>query len=503
MFEFSAQFYTTIILILTVLLIGMLLERFKIPKTIAREVQALTQRMQQQHKQEMELSRKQHEKHLAALKAQAESGFSEERLKTDRALSDLEREREISRIASTVSKEQAKKIQFFTDLAHEFRTPLSEIMRSLEELLAGKYGKLQSKTRKQLELMLRNTRSLLRGMDLFHDISHLQSGKMEITRSRQDLVRFLREIVQTVAWYAEKKKIDLRLQTGVEQMNVFFDTTKIAEVLYHLLSNAFKFTGVGGKILIALTDLPAENELEDSVQIRIRNSGKLIPEEDIPYLFDPFQRSEKNRPRFGLTLAKELISQHGGSIGVRSDPDFGTEFTILLPKGRSAETEITVEEKAFDLSQRARMELSMLESEESEATESPVQPSKAAAGKILIVEDNESLRELLKTGLRDYYAISEAQNGMEALAKAREQRPDLIITDLMMPEMDGLNFCRQMKTDPGTNQIPIILITAKSTETGRLEGMEAGADAYIAKPFGFEELLRKVEHLTKQSVSKA
>jgi two-component system sensor histidine kinase ChiS len=120
----------------------------------------------------------------------------------------------------------------------------------------------------------------------------------------------------------------------------------------------------------------------------------------------------------------------------------------------------------------------------------------------LIVEDNDSLRELMKDGLREFYTITEAKNGMEALERAHELKPDLIITDVMMPEMNGLDFCRQVKKDPMLNQIPVILITAKSTEGGRIEGLEAGADAYISKPFGFEELLRKVEYLTKQATTK-
>ena len=502
MIEFGSEVYIATILILTVLLLGMLIERLRTPKRIREQIQEHTQKQQQIHKQEIEQLKKQHERNLALQKEKTDSGFSEERLKADRALSDLEREREISKIAASVSNEQSKKIQFLTELAQEFRNPLSVIMESIEDMLAGNHGKLQGKTRRQLEVMLRNTRLLLRGMDLFHDVSNLQSGKMEIARTRQDMVRFLREIVQTVAWYAEKKKIDLRLDTNIDHMDVFFDTTKMAEVLYHVVSNAFKFTERNGKILIALTDLSGREEEEDTVQIRIRNSGKAIPAEDLPHLFDPFKRNEKNRPRLGLSLVKELISQHGGSIQARSDPDVGTEFTIILPKG-SADTTPVAEEKAFDLSQRARMELSMLESEDSDISQTPPEGTPRVSGKILIVEDNESLRELLKSGLRDFYAVAEAQNGIEALEKVTDLRPDLIITDVMMPGMDGLNFCRQMKTDPELTHIPIILITAKSSEHGRLEGMEAGADAYIAKPFGFEELLRKVEQLTKTSVPKA
>ncbi|MCI0415341.1 hybrid sensor histidine kinase/response regulator [bacterium] len=504
MFELNSQIYVVVIVLLTILLVAQLIQIRRIQKRSKDELEALSKKTQQQRVHDSDVLKKEYQKQSADLKEKAETAFAEERSKTDRVLFELEREREISKIASTVSTEQARKIQFFSELAQEFRAPLINTMESLENILAGSYGKIHSKTRKQLELLLRNTRLLVRGMDQFHDISHLQLGKMEIVRGKQELISFLREIIQSVAWYAEKKKINLRLDTDVEEMEVFWDVKKIAEVLYHLLSNAFKFTQEQGKILIAVADAPQDEEIdEDSIRLRIRNTGNMIPEEDMPFLFDPFHR-QPSRPRFGLSLVKELISLHGGTIQVRSEQEVGTEFTIILPKGRPA-AEGALEDKPFDLSQRARMELSMLESEDAGITEPVEQPREAASsisGRILIVEDNDSLRELMKGGLREFYSISEAKNGMEALVKVHEDKPDLIITDVMMPEMNGLDFCRQVKTDPVLNQIPVILITAKSTEGGRVEGLEAGADAYISKPFGFEELLRKVEYFTKQSITK-
>jgi signal transduction histidine kinase/ActR/RegA family two-component response regulator len=503
LFELN-QIYVVTIVLLSILLVAQLIQIRQIRKKSKEQLEALTKKTQQQRQHDSDVLKKEYQKQSADLREKAETALAEERAKTDRVLIDLEREREISKIASTVSTEQARKIHFFTELAQEFRAPLINMMDSLENVLSGNYGKIHVKIRTQLEVLLRNTRLLVRGMDQFHDISHLQSGKMEIVRRKQELISFLREIVQSVAWYAEKKKINLRLETDTEELEVFWDLKKIAEVLYHLLSNAFKFAREEGKILIAVTNLPKEEEMdEESIQLKIRNTGKMISDEDMPYLFDAFHR-QPNRPRFGLSLVKELISLHGGTIQVRSEPEVGTEFTIILPKGR-AEAEGMVEEKPFDLSQRARMELSMLESEDvttSEAIEKPGESSGSVSGRILIVEDNDSLRELMKGGLREFYSITEAKNGMEALEKVYELKPDLIITDVVMPEMNGLDFCRQVKMDPGLSQIPVILITAKSTEGGRMEGLEAGADAYIAKPFGFEELLRKVEHLTKQATTK-
>jgi signal transduction histidine kinase/ActR/RegA family two-component response regulator len=502
-FQYGDSTLLALIAILALLLLVSLITQIRLRKQVEKlqreQLAKKPQPVKPVRRQDHELSRREVEKQIAELKAKFETAFAEERVKVDRALTELERQREISKIASTVSKEQAKKIQFFTELAQDFREPVYQLMRSMEEVLAGNYGKIPGRIRKQFETTLRNSRHLVRFANQFHDISHLQSGKMEITRSKQDLIRFVREIVQTVAWYAEKKKIDLKFETEVDELEAHFDVKKMAEVFYHLLSNAFKFTGENGKILIRVGQISADEEFdEDSARISVRNSGKAIPEETLPYIFNPFQRSDKNRPRFGLSLVKELVSLHGGSIQVRSEPDIGTEFTIVLPRGRRTSQEV-VESKAFDFSEQARMEISMLESDDQEPPK-PAPNESALLGNILIVEDNDSLRELLKGGLREYYVIREAKNGVEAMEKVRELRPNLIISDVMMSEMDGLDFCRQVKRDPDLNQIPVILITAKSTETGRLEGFEAGADAYIAKPFGFEELLRKVEHLTKQSM---
>jgi signal transduction histidine kinase/CheY-like chemotaxis protein len=503
MLELNHQVAVIVIGILTLLLVLLLFSIANARKKFARSQEELIRKNQQFKQQELDFIKKEYEKKFADLKAKSEAGFGEERAKTDRALSELEQHKEISRIAAGVSNEQAKKIHSFTEIANEFRNPLSNIIQSLEDLLAGAYGKIQGKTRRQLETTLRNSRHLLRFVDQFHDISHLQSGKMEIQRSKQDLVRFLREIVQTMIWYAEKRGINLNLETTVEEMEVYFDVRKMAEVFYHLLSNAFKFTEDDGKILISISELPAE-ELdtdEDSARISVRNSGPAISEEDIPHVFDFFHRSvDISRPRFGLSLVKELVSLHGGSIHARSEPGIGTEFTIFLPKGAiaAAASRDVPEDKTFDFSERARMELSALESEETKPRlKTPTNMIPGNSGSILIVEDNDSLRELLKGGLREFFTVREARNGIEALDKLRERKPDLIITDVMMPEMDGLDFCRTVKTDPEFSHVPVILITAKSTEGSRVEGMEAGADAYISKPFGFEELLRKIEFLTK------
>ena len=474
-------------------------------KTLKKQLVASLKNLQTKQ-MELDSLRKEYEKRIGDLKERSQSSFKEERNKTDRVLSELEHHKEISRIAAGVSNEQSKKIQSFTEVASELRTPISNIMGSLEDLLAGSYGKIYGKTRRHLENILANARNLLRFVDQFHDISTLQAGKMEIKRSKKDMIQFLREIMQTMAWYAEKRGIQFGLETKAEKLEMNFDTKKMIEVFYHLLSNAFRFTEDNGKILISVAELRADDtDLdEDSVKIKVRNSGMAISEDDVPHVFDVFQRSDnRTRPRFGLSLVKELISLHGGSIQARGEQGIGTEFTIILPKGTTTGEAEGLEE-TIDLAERARIELSTLESEQTRRRERLRTPREIISSHslgILVVEDNESLRDLLKSGLREFYKVREARNGVEALEKMREQKPDLVITDAMMPEMDGLTFCRTLKSDASLNQVPVILITANATEGGRIEAMEAGADAYISKPFGFEELLRKIEHFTKSKLT--
>ena len=504
MLEIVSQPSYFIICILSFFLLLLLLILLRTRASLKGQLNTTVKNLQLRQS-ELESLRKEYEKRSGDLKDKAQAAFREERAKTDRALSELEHHKEISRIASGVSNEQAKKIQSFTEVATELRTPISNIMSSLEDLLAGEHGKVHGKTRRQLENTLTNARNLLRFVDQFHDISTLQAGKMEIKRRKKDIVQFLREIVQTFAWYAEKRGIQLNLETTVEKLEMNFDTKKMVEVFYHLLSNAFRFTEDSGKILISVAEMNSEDSDvdEDSARIKVRNSGTAIAEDELPTVFDIFQRSaDPLRPRFGLSLVKELISLHGGSIHARGEEGIGTEFTIILPKGvASAETEEL--DDTVDLAERARIELSTLDAEQNRKRERLRTPRGVVTSQslnILIVEDNESLRDLLKSGLREFYRVQEAKNGVEALERMRDQKPDLIITDAMMPEMDGLTFCRTLKTDAASNQIPVILITANATEGGRIEAMEAGADAYISKPFGFEELLRKIEFFTKSKL---
>jgi signal transduction histidine kinase len=338
---------------------------------------------------DLQLKKEMRERKIVETRAKADRTLEKEKLKTERALLDLEQQKEIAKIAASVTNEQSKKLTFFLDLAQEFQAPMMSILGELDNLLNGDHGRLPAKIRSELETVVRSSRQLKRLMDQFHDISKLQTGQMELTLSRRDLVKFTREILSTFSWYVGKKQIKMDLRTSAEQIDVIFDFEKMAEVFYHLLSNAIRLTPTGGRILVSISEVsisPDEPD-EDFIEIKVRNSGETIPEEKIPFLFDMFhQTDDGERPEIGLSLAKELISLHGGSIRVRSETDIGTEFTITMPRSRASvqavEAPVEAEgDQDYDFIGRAKMELSALDWEElsSEST--------AKTGKKVATED--------------------------------------------------------------------------------------------------------------------
>lgn len=424
----------------------------------------------------------------------------EEKGRSERALSEVETQKEIARIAASISNEQANKLMVFANIAQEFRTPLTLITVPIENALNGKYGEIPASLREHLEAALGNVRHLSRLVSQFRDISRLQTGRMELKPQRRNLVSFLREIVGAFQPYASKRQIELSLRTTSESLDAYFDADKLEEVFYHLLSNAFRFTPQKGKVAISISEHPGEAENEDFLEIRIRDSGKGIPKADVPHLFDMLRKSEdgqqvdEDRVAIGLSLVRELVSLHGGSIQVESEVGSGTEILILLPRGKSHFSE----QVADDMPDPSRMmpppelEMPTAKPQKSAVTQNEVKKDQH----ILVVDDNPQIRQLLKECLQDEYHVSEANDGISALHQVRQTMPDLIISDVIMPGMDGFDLCRALKTDETFRKIPVILLTAKASELMRVEGMEAGADDYIPKPFSPNDLLEKIKKLS-------
>ncbi len=424
----------------------------------------------------------------------------EEKARSEKALLEVVKQKEIARIAASISNEQANKLMVFANIAEEFRTPLTLITVPIENALNGRYGKIPTSLREHLEAALGNIRHLSRLVSQFHDISRLQAGRIELKPQRRNLVTFMREIVGAFQPYASKRQIELSFHTTSESLDTYFDADKMEEVFYHLLSNAFRFTPAKGKVSITVAERPVEEETEDFLEIRVRDSGKGIPKADLPHMFDMLRISDEGqqideaRVAIGLSLVRELVSLHGGNIQVESEVGSGTEFQILLPRGRAHFGEQAADDTQDPRRIMPRPGLEMPSPQRRKST--PAKDKRQKDQHILVVDDNPQIRELLKECLQDEYHVSEADDGISALHQVRQAMPDLIISDVIMPGMDGFDLCRALKTDETFRKIPVILLTAKASESMKMEGLEAGADDYIPKPFSPNDLLEKVKKLS-------
>jgi len=385
------------------------------------------------------------------------------------------------------------RLQFFTNISHEFRTPLTLIMSPLEDMM--EQPGIDEPAKRRLNIMHRNAERLLRLVNQVMDLRKIDNNSMQMTPVRCDLVRFVREIFENFQQLAESNGIAFTFSSTLTEYWTYIDTEKIDKAIYNLLSNSFKFTPEGGKIAVSVRR--ADNGLSNNVVIIVEDNGKGIAEQNIDKIFDRFFQGDTSTLQqgtgIGLWLTKQFIEMHNGIISVSSEVGRGTAFTIMLTDGQefkdmaSSEPEYShiglldvVEQRSNDIVP------------ESEKAKTEVPESKPS---ILVVEDNDDIREYLNTGLSPLYNITTACNGKEGLDTARQTIPDLVITDITMPVMDGIEMSRTLKTDIETCHIPIIMLTAKSSEEQRIEGLETGADSYIPKPFNPKHLLVRIEKL--------
>ncbi len=424
---------------------------------------------------------------------------------------DLKLEKEKTEEAKAVIEAQADqlreldrfKTRFFANVSHEFRTPLTMIIGPLENALNGTYGALNATMGRQLDIMRRNALRLMRLINQLLDLSKLEDGKMQLRARPQNIVRFLEDVMLTVAPFAEKKDIRLTFTAEQPELEVYFESEKFEKVFYNLLSNASKFTPARGAIELSVR----EQSLSDGspgVEVRVRDTGRGISADQLPFIFDRFHQVDGSNTRehegtgIGLALVHEMIELHGGSVAVESEVGAGTVFIVTLRQGASHlqpdEIAAPVEDDyqpsadlAFDGERPASEAAAAVTARRAEAP--------ADAPTVLIVDDNADLRDYLESILGEYYHIVQAGDGREGLAKAHEIRPDLIVSDVMMPLMDGHALCRAIKSDPELGHTPLILLTARATNEMMLEGLEEGADDYMAKPFNARELLARVRNL--------
>jgi signal transduction histidine kinase/DNA-binding response OmpR family regulator len=401
------------------------------------------------------------------------------------------------------------KSRFFANISHEFRTPLTLILGPIENMISKM---TEPGDRRKLKMMRRHAHHLLQLINQLLDLSKLESGKMHLQATCQDVIPVLRGIISAFQSMAEKKKIDLQFHSEVEKLELYFDQDKYEKIFYNLLSNAVKFTPEGGKVSLTLGIVPPSNfhlakgEEREVVQITVKDTGIGIPEDKLPHIFDRFYQIESDGTRdfegtgIGLSLAKELVELHHGAIEVRSQAGWGTEAIVQLPLGRAH----LQDEEMVETTAAAPADTAPLMPVESDKVEEAPQGSDMLAEVleqseepeiVLVVEDNVDMRSYTRQYLAQNYQVIEAQNGREGVDKAMETIPDLVISDIMMPVMDGYALCNALKSDEKTCHIPVILLTAKAAQEEKLKGLETGADDYLVKPFEPQELLARTKNL--------
>jgi signal transduction histidine kinase/ligand-binding sensor domain-containing protein/DNA-binding response OmpR family regulator len=408
------------------------------------------------------------------------------------------------------------KMQFFANVSHEFRTPLTLIIGPIENLLRDIKDDFKQV---QLKIIHRNANRLLRLINQLMDFRKIEEARLELNPTKNDIVLFIREIVDTFKQDAVQRGINFEFKHTHSSFEIWFDTDKLDKIIYNLLSNAFKFTRDGGSIEISidlsctanLRGIPRQNNKflsSDKIFIiRIKDTGIGIPKDFQSKIFDKFYQVKntlnKQGTGIGLSLTYELIQLHFGEIIVESTPDIGSEFTVILPLWME-ENELphfaNIEEKKKLIHSGKEQKIIVDEKIEPVELNEELAVLKDKLPKILIVEDNADMRTFIKNEFKESYNVLEAHDGDIGLQKALEEIPDAIICDVMMPGKDGFEVCSTLKSDERTSHIPIVMLTAKSSEQHTIEGFESGADDYVAKPFSSAVLKARIKNLIESRI---
>jgi len=385
------------------------------------------------------------------------------------------------------------KSRFFANVSHEFRTPLTLTIGPLEDLRARVEHQPILEPPRELDMALRNSRRLLRLVNQILDVAKLEAGQMKLRARRQDLVTFARGVAAAFGQIAAQNHIAFVVVAPPEPIDVWFDSDALEKVLGNLLSNAFKFTPDGGRIALHV-------ETEGSIaRVKVIDSGPGIPPEHLAHVFERFYQVDESSTRaqpgtgIGLALAKELVELHGGSIAV--DGAGGATFTVTLSLGRAhLRDDQIVFGPEGSLARTDELEIDHAIAGNGE-TETRGADGAADVTTLLIVDDSADLRAYIRSHFESRYRILEAGDGEDGIERAKSLLPDLVISDVMMPGIDGNVLCRTLKSDPETDFIPIILLTALASTDDRVTGLGGGADDYLAKPFEMRELEARVENL--------
>lgn len=397
------------------------------------------------------------------------------------------------------------KTRFFSNISHEFRTPLTLIISPLEDLIVDR--DLDGRKKDRLEMMHRNALRLLGLVNQLLDLSKIDAGSMKLNLMYYDLNKVFRMISKSFITLAERKRIEYIIHIPQDETNCYFDRDKVEKILLNLLSNAFKYTPERGQITCSATCSEQASKGDTrQVELVVSDTGPGIPPEQLEKVFDRFYQVEDGWKKevsgtgIGLSLTKELTALHHGEILVESDIRKGSRFTVKLTVGKDhlKKQEYTLAESEESDDQSLIFKCSLSGSTEKVSQEDNEVSDQTDRPIVLIIDDNQDVRKHLTESLAGDFIIREAGNGKEGLEKALALIPDLVLTDLMMPEMDGLELCKMLKNDERTSHVPVILLTAKAEVEDKIEGLEIGADDYLTKPFHKKELITRVRNLILQ-----
>ena len=413
-------------------------------------------------------------------------------------------EEERQRVEALAELDRAK-TSFFNNISHEFRTPLTLMLSPLEQTLAELNGTIPAKARSQLELVQRNGKRLLKLVNTLLDFSRIEAGRTQANYEPTDLATYTAELASLFRSTVEQAGLQLTVDCPPLPEPIYVDRDMWEKIVLNLLSNAFKFT-FEGEIAVAL------RPVGDQVELVVRDTGTGIPAAELPKLFERFHRVEGARGRtfegtgIGLSLVQELVHLLFGAIAVDSTLGQGSTFTVRLPMGTAhlpihyihashaqastASGATSYVKEALGWLPEEHTALRMQTEENAQSSTSKAPP--AAAARILLIDDNADMRDYLHRLLSQFYQVEMAKDGETALAAIYNRAPDLILSDVMMPGMDGFELLRQLRADSKTRELPFLLLSARAGEESAIEGLEAGADDYLVKPFSSGELLARV-----------
>ena len=371
------------------------------------------------------------------------------------------------------------KSHFFASVSHEFRTPLTLIKGPIEQFIHHPDVAL---TTDKAQVILRNSNRLLQLVNQLLDLSKVDAGNLRLENRDGDIYHFLRMISSSFDSYAQQHHVSYKIKFDDTTLLASFDHDKLEKIVYNLLSNAFKFTSPEGNVMFTCWNH------DQKLILQVSDNGKGIAPQHMPHIFDRFYQAEHHHnyggTGIGLSLVKELTSLMGGNIDVASEVGTGTTFTVTLPlkivQSLSIDTPAMTSTKP-DVGNETTIVHTEIHAIEKES--------------VLIIEDNADMRNFIREQLEGNYRIFEAANGADGLVAARREIPDLIISDIMMPEMNGITLCEEVKKDERTSHIPVIMLTAKEGQESKMEGLQTGADDYLTKPFHSQELLVRIKNL--------